>query len=136
MPSYTASQPQARPDYVEAGDYEIEVIDAEETISKKGNPLIELKLRIHPSGALCFDNLVFTEAAFWKIDSFRLATGEVVTPGEEVEIEPDNLIGRTARARLIVEEYNGRKRNKVAAWLAPENGSSAKKGGSGDGNPF
>ena len=55
--------------------------------------------------------------AFWKIDAFRAATGENVTPDEDVEIIADELIGRTGRVRLSVEEYNGRKRNKVAAWL-------------------
>ena len=31
-----------------------------------------------------------------------------------------NLIGRTGRVRLIVEEYNGKRRNKISAWLVPE----------------
>jgi hypothetical protein len=43
-----------------------------------------------------------------------------VLSGEEVEIHADDLIGRTGRARLIVEEFNGRKRNKVAAWIASQ----------------
>jgi hypothetical protein len=133
MPSYKASEPNSRPDYVEPGEYTIEIINAEESISKKGNPMIELKLRIQPSGTICFDNLVFAETAFWKIDTFRLATGEVITPDEEVDIEPDDLIGRTARVRLLVDEYNGRKRNKVAAWLPP---TTDQKGGKSDGNPF
>ena len=133
MPSYKASEPNSRPDYVEPGEYTIEIINAEESISKKGNPMIELKLRIQPGGTICFDNLVFAETAFWKIDTFRLATGEVITPDEEVDIEPDDLIGRTARVRLLVDEYNGRKRNKVAAWLPP---TTDQKGGKSDGNPF
>jgi hypothetical protein len=134
MPSYKASEPTSRPDYVEAGDYTVEVLNAEESVSKQGNELIELKLKVEPSGAILYDNLVFTPNAFWKIDAFRAATGESVTPDEEIEILADELIGRTGRARLSVEEYNGRKRNKVAAWLPQE---TTQEGGKSNGNnPF
>lgn len=133
MPSYKAAEPTARPDYVEPGDYTVEVLNAEESVSKQGNELIELKLKVEPSGAILYDNLVFTANAFWKIDAFRASTGETVTPDEDVEIIADDLIGRTGRARLTVDEYNGRKRNKVAAWLLPE---AQEKGGKSDGNPF
>ena len=81
--------------------------------------MIELKLRIQPSGAILFDHLVFMDTAFWKIDAFRAATGETVGADQEVEIRADDLIGRTGRAKLIVEEFKGRKRNKVGAWLLP-----------------
>ena len=120
MPSYRSSEPTARPDFVEPGEYTVEVVNAEETVSQKGSDMIELKLRVQPSGATMFDHLVFMESAFWKIDSFRAATGESVTPDEEVDINADDLIGRTGRARLTVEEFNGRKRNKIAAWLPPK----------------
>ena len=120
MPSYRSSEPTARPDFVEPGEYTVEVVNAEETVSQKGSDMIELKLRVQPSGATMFDHLVFMETAFWKIDAFRAATGESVTPDEEVDIHADDLIGRTGRARLTVEEFNGRKRNKIAAWLPPK----------------
>ncbi|MEI8309326.1 MAG: DUF669 domain-containing protein [Verrucomicrobiota bacterium] len=132
MPSYKSSEPTSRPDFVPAGDYTVEILNAEESVSKQGNDMIELKLKIEPTGAICFDNLVFTPNAFWKIDAFRASTGESVVPDEEVNIECDDLLGRTGRARLIVEEYNGRKRNKVAAWLARE----ISKGGRDDNQPF
>ena len=121
MPSYTASTPTERPDFVEAGDYQVEVIDAVETISKSGHEMIELKLRTSP-GSYLYDFLVFIPKAYWKIDAFRAATGEVVSPDDSVEITADDLIGRTGTARLTVEEYNDRKRNKVAAWLMPKPG--------------
>lgn len=138
MPTYKSSEPTSRPDFVPAGDYTVEILNAEESVSKQGNDLIELKLKIEPSGAICFDNLVFTPNAFWKIDAFRAATGETVVPDEDVNIECDELIGRTGKARLVVEEYNGRKRNKVAAWLVSSTPSATKqeKGGSDEPNPF
>jgi hypothetical protein len=116
MPSYTSSTPQERPDHVEPGDYEVEVVDAIETISKGGHEMIELKLKTSV-GSYLYDFLVFIPTAFWKIDAFRAATGEVVEPDQDVEISADHVIGRTGTARLTVEEYNGKKRNKVVAWI-------------------
>ena len=116
MPSYTASIPSERPDFVEPGDYEVEVVNAIETTSKGGHDMIELKLKTS-AGSYLYDYLVFIPSAFWKIDSFRAATGEVVEPDEDVEITADHVIGRTGTARLIVEEYGGKKRNKLAAWI-------------------
>ena len=130
MPSYKASTPTERPDHVEPGDYEVEVVDAVETTSKNGHEMIELKLKTS-EGSYLYDFLVFIPSAFWKIDAFRAATGEAVTPDEDVELTSDDLVGRTGHARLSVEEYNGRKRNKVAAWLT---GGDNKKGDSHD--PF
>lgn len=130
MPSYKASTPTERPDHVEPGDYEVEIVDAVETTSKNGHEMIELKLKTS-EGSYLYDFLVFIPSAFWKIDAFRDATGEAVTPDEDVELTSDDLIGRIGSARLVIEEYNGRKRNKVAAWLT---GSDNKKGNSHD--PF
>ena len=116
MPTYQANTPTERPDHVEPGDYDVEIVDAIETLSKSNHEMIEMKLRTS-AGSYLYDFLVFIPSAFWKIDAFRAATGETVTPEQDVEIITDDLIGRTGRARLAIEEYNGKKRNKVAAWL-------------------
>lgn len=123
MPSYTASTPTERPDFVDPGDYQVEITDAIETTSKGGHEMIELKLKTS-AGSYLYDFLVFIPNAFWKIDSFRAATGEDVAPEEDVEITADDVIGRTGTARLVVEEYNGKKRNKVAAWLTAKPGKT------------
>ena len=119
MPSYRSAEPASRPDFVPAGEYSVEVINAEETVSQKGHDMIELKLRVEPDGPVFYDHLVFTESSFWKIDVFRAAIGESVIANEEIEIVADDLIGRQGRARLVIEEYNGRKHNKVGSWLVP-----------------
>jgi len=124
MPSYMSSAPTERPDHVEAGDHEVEVVDATETLSRSNHEMIELKLRTS-AGSHLYDFLVFVPNAYWKIDAFRAATGEAVLPGQAVEIGAADLVGRTGTARLTVEEYNGRKRNKVAAWIQPCGGKQA-----------
>ena len=134
MPSYNASIPTERPDHVEPGDYEVEVVDATETLSKSNHEMIELKLRTS-EGSYLYDFLVFIPSAFWKIAAFRAATGEAVTPEQDVEITADDLIGRTGKARLAVEEYNGKKRNKVAAWITG-NSNSNQSSPSNSNEPF
>jgi len=131
MPSYRSGDA-TRPEYVNAGEYSVEITGAEETVSKNKNDMIELRLKVEPDGVVLFDHLVFAESSFWKIDAFRASVGEKVVPGEEVDIVADDLIGRTGKVRLIVEDYQGRKRNKVAAWLVPQ---TSEKGGQGD-RPF
>jgi hypothetical protein len=126
MPTYKASTPTERPDHVEPGDYEVEIVDAVETLSKSGHEMIELKLKTS-AGSYLYDFLVFIPNAYWIIDSFRAATGEAVTPDEETEITADDLVGRTGTARLVIEEYNGKKRNKVVAWMTPKPGRTPAK---------
>jgi hypothetical protein len=70
-----------------------------------------------------FDYLVASASSAWKIDAFRRALGYEVVQGEPVELAAEDLVGRTLRARLKVEEFNGRANNKVEAWLAPLAGS-------------
>jgi len=119
MPSYKASEPSVAPEAVKPGEYHCEIINAEEGKSQSGgNPIISLKLRLE-NEAVLYDRLVFTPSAFWKIDSFRAAIGQKVIPDEEVNIEADELVGQTARIRVVNETYEGRQRSKVAAWLMP-----------------
>jgi hypothetical protein len=119
MPSYKASEPSVAPEAVKPGEYHCEIINAEEGKSQSGgNPIISLKLRLE-NEAVLYDRLVFTPSAFWKIDSFRAAIGQKVIPDEEVNIEADELVGKTARIRVVNETYEGRQRSKVAAWLMP-----------------
>ncbi|MCX8497104.1 MAG: hypothetical protein ORN51_13065 [Akkermansiaceae bacterium] len=135
MPSYTSSPPSERPEFVEPGDYQVEIIDAIETVSKGGHDMIELKLKTS-AGSYLYDFLVFIPTAFWKIDSFRAATGEDVKPDQDVEISADHVIGRTGTARLTVEEYNGKKRNKVVAWIVGTTKPSNQPAPSKSNEPF
>lgn len=96
------------------------IIEAVETISKSsGADMIKLNLEVDGHGCRVFDYLIASESTAWKIDAFRRSIGDEVIEEEEVEISASTLVGRRGRARLKVEEFNGKINNKVDLWLEP-----------------
>lgn len=114
---YTSQNADNLARFVPNGDYLVTVIEASETFSKAGDEMIKLKLEVEEHGVHLYDYLVATEASFWKIDTFRKSIGERVVEGEEVELVASDLEGRQGYARLRVEEYQGKKSNKVELWV-------------------
>jgi hypothetical protein len=135
MPLYTSGVHDILPE----GDYDFVVDDAGEKESAKHNPMIELQLIATHNGTSVrvFDNLVFTQNAFWKIDQFRQCTGDTPVEGEQVDFRAEDCIDRKGRCHLIVDTYEGRSRNKVHAYLPPATASQQKisRGGGGNSDP-
>ena len=126
---YTSSNEAPKSYHLPAGDYPVTIVEASETVSRStGADMIKLTLDAEsPDGTQStkvFDYLVASASSAWKIDAFRRALGHEVVQGEPVELAAEDLVGRTLRARLKVEEFNGRANNKVEAWLAPLAASS------------
>lgn len=125
MPKYRAGQSSKRTDCHKEGNYLLAVIGAEEKTSSKGSEMIELKLEVigpdipEGEGAILYDYLVFTKSSAWKIDDFRKASGETITD-EDVEIEAEDLEGKTVEAHLVIDDYKGKKRNKVGGYVTDE----------------
>lgn len=126
MPTYTQGSGSVRPDFHPEGTYDFAVIGAADKVSASGNDMIELKLEIigpdveEGKGAIVYENLVFTDAAFFKIDQFRASVGDEIKEGEDVTIEAADLVGKSGQCSLVVETYKGRTRNKVAKFIAAE----------------
>lgn len=141
---YTSSNEAPKSYHLPAGDYPVTIVEASETVSRStGADMIKLTLDAEaPDGATSkvFDYLVASPSSAWKIDAFRRALGHEVVQGEPVELAAEDLVGRTLRARLKVEEFNGRANNKVEAWLAPlaapASPASAAKKEDADNEPF
>ena len=95
-----------------------------EKTSQSGNPMIELRLLVKgPNGnseLRIFDHLVFAPRAYWKIDMFRVATGETLVPGQAVRFEAEDCIDREGKVWLKVETFEGRSRNKVEKYRDPK----------------
>jgi hypothetical protein len=122
---YTAHTPKEAGQLI-AGDYAFEVTNAEETVSKVGNDMIELTLQVE--GRKVWDRLVFTPKAAFRIDQFLAAIGREIVDGEEVEIEADDLIGKTGRCRIEpVKDENGKLKNEVKHWIWAKKEAPAKE---------
>jgi Protein of unknown function (DUF669) len=118
MPTYTQGLDMTVPE----GVYDFVVADANDKQSQNGNEMIELQLIIKgPEGQehRVYDNLVFTPNSTWKIDLFRIATGETLVKGQSVKFDATDCLDRTGKCSLIVDAYEGRERNKVGEYLDP-----------------
>lgn len=125
MPTYKASEPkQAATYFVEPDIYEVEIKTAvEKTSEKNGNPMIKLDVAVILDGAegpTMWEYLVFTAKASWKIDQVMASIGKPTMPGEDVNIEPEHIIGERGVA-LIGEEAGStnpdHRFNKIERWL-------------------
>ena len=101
------------------GQYGFGVDDAVEKTSSKGNPMIETDNVIIHNGTTfrVRDYLVFSKGGTRRIDQFRLCTGDKLIPGEKVNFEAEDCIGRKGRCRIVTETFEGRTRNKIDAYL-------------------
>ncbi len=131
MPSFTYQDSEARKPFEEPGEHTVTVEEHEFKFSSAGNEMLVLKIRTD-GGALIFENLVFTEKAWWKIDqalkAFLPSRGKKPpTKGDNLDIDNDwvveNLLG--ARGRVILTKEtgtNGKVRNNIESYVIPKPG--------------
>ena len=100
---------------VPAGTYVCRAVAVEETTTRHGDEMWRVRFSIEEGphrGRLLWDNLPFSEAALPRAKLACDALG-LDTEGE-VDLSPDELLGRRCRLRITLETYKGRRRNKVA----------------------
>lgn len=119
MPTFTADSGSGLlPD----GDYMFTVTEASLKRTKNDDEMITVTLEINwgDDSFLIWENLVFTKKAGWKILQFMKSLGHQYLDGEKVDVEATDLIGQEGKAAVITEEYEGKKRNKIANFLEPD----------------
>jgi hypothetical protein len=124
MPKYIQGQSNSPIYYVKPDVYKIEVKKAENQTSKNGNPMIKMECKIilpdNSEGPTIWHYLTFIPKCAENIDNFLASTGKPVVAGEEVEIEPEDVIGENAFAVIGEEDsikYPDQKVNILERWI-------------------
>lgn len=107
----------ARESLTPPGEYDFEIISAEETTSKKGNEMIKLKLRVFvENGEIhVYDYLV--AGMDYKLANFCDAIGRS-DDYDDGEINADNLVGCAGKLKLVIEEAQKDKDTGEVKWPA------------------
>lgn len=107
----------ARESLTPPGEYDFEIISAEETTSKKGNEMIKLKLRVFvENGEIhVYDYLV--AGVEYKLANFCDAIGRS-DDYDDGEINADNLVGCAGKLKLVIEEAQKDKDTGEVKWPA------------------
>jgi hypothetical protein len=91
------------------GDYDFEVLSSEAQVSKKGNPMIKIKIGIYRGDTMAnhvFDYLLTSMEH--KLRHFCDTTG-LLAKYESGTLSADDCAGRAGRVRLIVEQDEAQK---------------------------
>ena len=100
--------PDTARDTLPEGDYRARLISAESTVSKSCNPMVKCVFQVTSPpadrGAELRDYVVFTEAAFWRVDIVAKALAVTLEAGEEVAPEQfaDRLFESSRTGREVV----------------------------------
>lgn len=127
MPTYTQTEPQAPS--ITPGKHAVEIEGAEtKTGFKSNNEYIRLKCRVKTKdgmpGGTIYDNMVFSTKSAWKIDQIRESLGFAIVPNEPVNVEPEDLIGRSGTVIVEFNEETGY--HEIKRWVSPKELSEAK----------
>ena len=112
-----------------AGEYDFQVLSAVEKISKKGNPMMEIKLGLFRDGTLknhVFDYLL--ESFPKKLRHFCAAIG-MIRSYEEGKLEAARCVGQVGRAKIIIrkDDPSYPPSNAVADYIAADASKPAPK---------
>lgn len=105
------------------GDYPSRVLTWEKGESAAGNDQIEMTCEISRGpvkGSKLYMYFPLAENSLWKLAAFLTALG-IDVPQDEMDIDPEDVIGKEFVAVVHHETYNGRKQAKIGDFDAIEN---------------
>ncbi len=89
------------------GDYDFEVLDAQDKVSKNGNEMIAVKLAVfRPNGSRQYVNDYLMEKMAFRLRHFCYAVG-IGDKYESGDLAADHCKGRAGRVTLKIEEQDG-----------------------------
>lgn len=101
---------------LDEGVYSVAIKKAEEKVSSTGKPMIFVVFEEAETGTAIFENFVLTEDCLWKLKELLDAAGFDTADG--IELDPNDLIGLTFKAKIIQRDYNDSKLNSIKKIFA------------------
>lgn len=100
------------------GVYELQIAAVTEKNSSTGNPMLAVEYDVLnvDGNRKVFDNYVLIDKCLWKVKELFDALG--IDTSEIVDIDPQELVGMTCKAKIIQEEYEGNTQNRIKKILA------------------
>lgn len=116
------------------GNYTLEVDEVTEEESSEGNPYLKFVYKVTEGpvkGARVWDNCSLQPQALWRFKTLLECFGEEV-PDSAMDIDLDDLVGKSVDAELTNEEYQGKKRPRITGFLGAGGESGAETTGEAD----
>lgn len=96
---------------LEEGTYNITLEAIEQKQSSTNKPMLSVRFREETTQAALFENYVLQENCLWKLKELLEAAGIDCSAG--VDLDTDELIGVVFKAKVIQEDYNDSKVNRI-----------------------
>ena len=114
---------------IPAGDYPFEISGAEHYISKAGNEMLKILVRVYKEdGSFLLVDDYLTEKIMYKVKHLCDATG-LTDAYNAGELEPEALIGKTGELKLGIQvdkSGNYPDRNSIKDYKVPKDGEPKK----------
>lgn len=104
------------------GDYAAVITEALEDISKRGNPMLVVRLTLKSEcKSMITSYLAWIDSAAWKLEEFMVSLGLPLSDGATAEIsDPSILVGMSCLVRVDFDETAvGAPRLRIEKWLKP-----------------
>ncbi len=96
---------------LDEGMYNVTIESVEEKTSSTGNPMLLIRFREESTQAALFENYVLTEKCLWKLKELLSAAG--IECNGAVEFDTEELVGLVFKAKVIQDDYNDNKVNRI-----------------------
>lgn len=101
---------------LDEGVYNVTIESVEEKTSASGKPMLLIRFREEETKTAIFENYVLQENCLWKLKELLSAAG--IECNGSVDFDTDDLIGLVFKAKIVQDDYNDSKVNRIKKVFA------------------
>lgn len=96
---------------LDEGNYNVAIKKVEEKVSSTGKPMLVVLFEEETTKTGIFENYVLTEDCLWKVKELLTAAG--YDTSAVLEFDPNDLVGLVFKAKIVQDDYNDSKVNRI-----------------------